>query len=436
MGKIIFGLTLFLVGAISGGAIIFGTHVAKAETDESEAMEYVVRMLDAQEAMGDELVYLQGLLAETDESEAQASVDRMWGPYMVVWDDLRELLDLLRQSQEANDPKASMSPTSGEVGSTVTVKGDNFEPSGSIDILFHGSTIATVRADSEGAFTGTITIPDLDAGTYTVTVGSLFLSFTITEPAPWPVPAWPGNLDPRIRTTLRSDTPEIKSSGDYYTRFSAAQYAENAAGNAHTNVSFTVNLEDWDSLNVGLLTTKNEIRWFALATGGQDENIRLECLRGTLAWDDIGEEDMTYRGCLGDSNDIVKLNSWHGVRYVRKDGYWDIRVEDENRKSYLVARLHSVAKNIVSASTDYLTSSPEIKGGFWQDMPYYRGSSRKMEKWPGSVGQTPNAAYFFGSRTCPDEAGIYDSISDQGGVWYTGKRTSEIGWYCQRNPLF
>ncbi|MGH9909018.1 MAG: beta strand repeat-containing protein, partial [Nitrososphaerales archaeon] len=80
----------------------------------------------------------------------------------------------------------TISPTSGSVGTTVTVTGSNFVANTAVTIKFDGNAIttnpATVTTTSTGTFTATITIPNIVAGSHTVavTVGSKTATATFT----------------------------------------------------------------------------------------------------------------------------------------------------------------------------------------------------------------------------------------------------------------
>ena len=62
----------------------------------------------------------------------------------------------------------TLSPTSGEVGTTVTVTGTGFVNGHTIGIEFGGSTRAYVTASVAGAFVTTFIVPDVAAGIYSV----------------------------------------------------------------------------------------------------------------------------------------------------------------------------------------------------------------------------------------------------------------------------
>jgi len=86
-------------------------------------------------------------------------------------------------------PSIALSPTSGTVGTTVTVTGSSFVPNTAVTVKLDSTTITTnpasIATTSIGAFTVTITIPSISVGTHTVTatVGSDTASaaFSVTQ---------------------------------------------------------------------------------------------------------------------------------------------------------------------------------------------------------------------------------------------------------------
>lgn len=79
-------------------------------------------------------------------------------------------------------PSASISPSSGSVGTSIRVSGSNFRSNEIISIKFDNQQIAAVGADSSGSFSTSVDAPGLPAGTYPVEIGGrVTLSFTITS---------------------------------------------------------------------------------------------------------------------------------------------------------------------------------------------------------------------------------------------------------------
>jgi len=65
---------------------------------------------------------------------------------------------------------ASISPTTGYVGTEVAASGTGFQASKPIGIYFDSTTVATVSSDSYGSFSTSFNVPVYTAGTYTVTI--------------------------------------------------------------------------------------------------------------------------------------------------------------------------------------------------------------------------------------------------------------------------
>lgn len=292
-------------------------------------------------------------------------------------------------------------------------------------------------------------------------------AYGTAEAAGWPRPL--GHLDEVVRhyapTFLRSDLDEMLFSGNYYTRFKAAQYTQGATGNEYTHASLVLNIQPCEqgdfnlmcsTINVGLLATRNQVRWFVYSRDFEI-NQTIECMRGTRMW---AEDDLEgHTGCLGNNQDIVSLNTWHGVRFVKQSNdRWDVQVEDKNRKSYVVAIVrNSGAGELQSIQSTYESSDGSkynpLLGGFWHDMPYYRKDG-EMHKWPASdlsdeyngLGEARSRNTAWAGSTdefqeegvpCPKEMAVKDQITPNGGSWYTGKPLGKKqGFTCYRDPLF
>ena len=67
-------------------------------------------------------------------------------------------------------PNLSLNPTSGPVGTTVTVSGANFYPSSTVTIKYSGSTVATTKSTASGSLPSgvTFTVPASTAGSHLV----------------------------------------------------------------------------------------------------------------------------------------------------------------------------------------------------------------------------------------------------------------------------
>src|SRR3989475_788425 len=86
-------------------------------------------------------------------------------------------------------PTISLNPSSGPVGTTVTVSGSGFASNSGISITYGGTAIitnpTTITTDSTGSFAGSITVPPSSLGTHTVKAtdassNSASAQFTVT----------------------------------------------------------------------------------------------------------------------------------------------------------------------------------------------------------------------------------------------------------------
>ena len=78
-------------------------------------------------------------------------------------------------------PAASISPSSGPVGTLMRVSGSNFGPNESVSIKFDNQEIERIGADSSGSFSTRVDVPALPSGTYQVRIGGITRSFTISS---------------------------------------------------------------------------------------------------------------------------------------------------------------------------------------------------------------------------------------------------------------
>src|SRR2546428_9009840 len=95
----------------------------------------------------------------------------------------------------------SLDPTSGSVGTTVTVTGSLFFPSSDVTVSYDGTAVATnpstITTDLTGGFSATFTVPASAAGSHTVSANdavsdSASAQFTVTSTAT--PPSAPQNL--------------------------------------------------------------------------------------------------------------------------------------------------------------------------------------------------------------------------------------------------
>ena len=100
-------------------------------------------------------------------------------------------------------PEGSISPRSGSVGGTITVRGNNFGPGETVRIFFDSQQIGTERADSDGSFSTRIDVPALPADRYRVEIrGLITRSFTFTISSSFSVT--PSSGPPGSSVTVRA----------------------------------------------------------------------------------------------------------------------------------------------------------------------------------------------------------------------------------------
>ena len=86
-------------------------------------------------------------------------------------------------SGSTSNPTISINPTSGPVGTLVTVTGNGFDPISTVAITFGGSSVSTVNPTSNGGFTVTFNVPlssSIGDQTVKATQGSKSASKTFT----------------------------------------------------------------------------------------------------------------------------------------------------------------------------------------------------------------------------------------------------------------
>jgi hypothetical protein len=76
--------------------------------------------------------------------------------------------------------KIELSPSAGNVGTVLQVKGSGFTPSGSISLSYDGQVITTVNTDTAGSFTATFTVPASKAGAHSISATDLVTPGLVT----------------------------------------------------------------------------------------------------------------------------------------------------------------------------------------------------------------------------------------------------------------
>lgn len=86
------------------------------------------------------------------ENSAETAVDKS------VAEETRSRADLIRQ-QVAQTPHIEITPTQARVGGIIRVSGINYYPNETIAVRLHATLITQVKADGNGGFISTITVP-------------------------------------------------------------------------------------------------------------------------------------------------------------------------------------------------------------------------------------------------------------------------------------
>jgi hypothetical protein len=96
---------------------------------------------------------------------------------------------------QASTAAVQLTPTDGGVGSRVKVEGSGFGTRRSGTVRFGGAQVGSFKTTRSGTFSVTITVPDVPAGSHTVTgqtsVATASAPFTVTTSAPAPAPSDP-----------------------------------------------------------------------------------------------------------------------------------------------------------------------------------------------------------------------------------------------------
>ena len=80
------------------------------------------------------------------------------------------------------EPRTSLSPNRGPVGTRVSMFGDGFASGQAVTVEFDGEEVVSATASTAGSFTDSFIIPPRSAGSHQVTVGGVFnQTFTVTS---------------------------------------------------------------------------------------------------------------------------------------------------------------------------------------------------------------------------------------------------------------
>jgi len=91
------------------------------------------------------------------------------------------------------EPELVLTPTSADVGDEVSVSGTGYSRRSDVMVFLEADAVATATTDSDGSFSATFTVPELDGGIYDVEAedddGNLDTAkFTVTTAGPSPTP--------------------------------------------------------------------------------------------------------------------------------------------------------------------------------------------------------------------------------------------------------
>jgi len=214
-------------------------------------------------------------------------------------------------------------------------------------------------------------------------------------------------------TELRVDLASVYNSKDYQELINTT--AKPAAGTAslgYTTGWLSVDLAAFNGstysaqfTQVGIITDEYGPRWFVYAEPG------VQCLSGSANWGTLG--------CIGAYNARVGLGIWTKVELVTyNQGFWILRVYDQNNSPLDVAKVWSTSTRIyrANASSEEAwggSSDPHLTANFFHHHPKYINSG--WQEWPAFTGTSPstnNVAGVSPSSICPTYFGVQRGASD------------------------
>jgi hypothetical protein len=238
-----------------------------------------------------------------------------------------------------------------------------------------------------------------------------------------------------VHGTLRRDLPAIHNARKYGMYINATELPTTGSLDSFTTAWLAV----WptgDANNpqgfsqVGLITYRNGIRWFAYSLLGIQQ-----CVRGTPHWGNLG--------CRGEINDLVGLNQFHRVELIKNNGenFWRARVTNAGGQAFDVAYIPSASNTVYRVDADFEEGyvepvDPLMTGRFYLYDPEY-DSGGGWTDWPQSAAFTNqhneitmkrkvnNIEDFPGSKWCnpggPNHYyGITPNINNDYKYWYAG----------------
>jgi hypothetical protein len=236
---------------------------------------------------------------------------------------------------------------------------------------------------------------------------------------------------------LRSDTAAVYNARRYAMQIKAVEIPTQSLSNDTFTTAWLAVWPEGSISNpqgftqVGLLTNRNGIHWFAYSHQGAT------CLRGSQHWGSSG--------CLGDTNDIVGLNQFHRVELVKNtnENFWRARVYSTSGTSFDVATIPSSSNRIYRADADFEEGyiepiDPQITGRYYLYRPeYYSGATpvtwqlsadSASEQNYVSLDRAVNGVHIDPNFICPGVYGVTPNVDiNDPWHWYAGTGGIQCG---------
>lgn len=246
-----------------------------------------------------------------------------------------------------------------------------------------------------------------------------------------------------VHGTLRRDLPATHHSRHYGMYIKALELPTNGSLDSFTTAWLAV----WPEGNadnpqgftqVGLITYRNGIRWFAYSLLGVQQ-----CVRGNPHWGNLG--------CRGEVNDLVGLNQWRRVELLKNPGenFWRLRVTDVAGQAVDVAFIPSASNVVYRVDADFEEGyvepiDPQMTGRFYLYHPEYYTVGNWVA-WRQSAAftnqhnqvtmlrQLNGIELYPGSERCNPGGsnhvyGVTPSINADIWYWYAGTGGTKCAW--------
>lgn len=242
--------------------------------------------------------------------------------------------------------------------------------------------------------------------------------------------AWASGSD-FMSGDLTISSPYLYGAQDYKAQLKARSLSNVPLGSSdNTNSWLSVYLDNQSGTfgkkfsQVGLMTDYWGLRWFVYSEAN------VVCLRGATNWGP--------RGCIGDVNDLVSLNTWHTVELVHYSGQpnWLARVYNAAGQAFDVAYIQSASTRIYRANLTMEqayagTQDPHRAASFELSSPQFWTSSGFLN-WPFTSG-----AYFSNvsaidlnsqNTFCPTYYGGTPNLGGNQRIWFAGSGGQQCNW--------